>query len=206
MKYKEICAILKIEKGVEEKLKNQKNNSGLIALVIVLFLLVLGLGGYLLYDKVLSSKTIAPINDDVTNNQSVVTNVTLQNKEEVTEGNVTAKVDNGSIKINYGNKERILPSVNAKYVYLAFYMDIESARLYYITNNNELYYRNLYPLSLFIDANNTNYGIKIADNVVGFIGTQSAKKYGAEDKVVESYPILNVLLSDGSVYSVSYAS
>ena len=37
-------------------MENQKSNSGLIALVIVLFLLVLGLGGYIVYDKVLSSR------------------------------------------------------------------------------------------------------------------------------------------------------
>ena len=35
-------------------MEKEKNNSGLIALVIVLFLLVLGLGGYIVYDKVLS--------------------------------------------------------------------------------------------------------------------------------------------------------
>ena len=41
---------------------NQKNNTGLIVLVIVLFLLVLGLGGYIVYDKVLNSKE-APENE-----------------------------------------------------------------------------------------------------------------------------------------------
>lgn len=45
----------------------EKNNSGiLIALVIVLFLLVLGMGGYIFYDKVLSNSD-APTNE-ITNN------------------------------------------------------------------------------------------------------------------------------------------
>ena len=47
-------------------MKKEKNNSGLIALVIVLFLLVLGLGGYILYDKVLSNKE-TPTNDVINN-------------------------------------------------------------------------------------------------------------------------------------------
>jgi len=37
-------------------LENQKNNGGLVALVIVLFLLVLGLGGYIVYDKFYNTK------------------------------------------------------------------------------------------------------------------------------------------------------
>ena len=42
----------------------ERNNSGLIVLVVVLFLLVLGLGGYIIYDKVLSNK----ITTEKTNN------------------------------------------------------------------------------------------------------------------------------------------
>ncbi len=37
-------------------MENQKNNTGLIVLVIVLFLLVLGLGGYIIYDKVINKE------------------------------------------------------------------------------------------------------------------------------------------------------
>ena len=55
-------------------MENQKNNNGLIALVIVLFLLVLGLGGYIVYDKVLSNKE-TPVNEptnNVSSNNDVV--------------------------------------------------------------------------------------------------------------------------------------
>jgi hypothetical protein len=38
-------------------LKNQKNNGGLVALVIILLVLVLCLGGYIVYDKVLSNNS-----------------------------------------------------------------------------------------------------------------------------------------------------
>ena len=211
MKYKGICAILKVKKGVEEKLENQKNNGGLMMLVIVLLLLVLGLGGYIVYDKVLSDKTTEPTNNDTTDNQPVVTNttnVTLQNKDAVTIDDITAKVENGNIKFTSGNKEKVFSSVNAKYIFLVPYMDSANTRLYYITNNNELYYKNLFPFAsnTFFDKEITDYGIKLTDNVVGFIGNQTASKYDSEGKAVESYPILTVLLSDGTTYSVSYAS
>lgn len=189
----------------------QENNKNSSVLVVVLLLLVLILGGYLLYDKVLSDKTTEPTNNYTTDNQPVVTdttNVTLQNKDEVTIDDITAKVDNGNIKFTSGNKEKVFTSVNAKYIFLVPYMDSANTRLYYITNNNELYYKNLFPFAsnTFFDKEITDYGIKLTDNVVGFIGNQSANKYDSEGKVVEAYPILTVLLSDGTTYSVSYAS
>ncbi len=188
----------------------QEKNKNSSVLVVVLLLLVLILGGYLLYDKVLSDKTTEPTNNGITDNQSVVdnTNVTLQNKDEVTIDDITAKVDNGNIKFTSGDKEKVFTSVNAKYIFLAPYMDSANTRLYYITNNNELYYKNLFPFAsnAFFDKEITDYGIKLTDNVVGFIGSQSVDKYDSEGKVVESYPVLTVLLSDGTTYSVNYAS
>ena len=51
-------------------MENKKNNNGLIALVIVLCLLVLGLGGYIVYDKVLSNKTLEGNNTNSNNQDS----------------------------------------------------------------------------------------------------------------------------------------
>lgn len=51
-------------------MENKKNNNGLIALVIVLCLLVLGLGGYIVYDKVLSNKTLEGNNTNSDNQES----------------------------------------------------------------------------------------------------------------------------------------
>ena len=190
-------------------MENQKNNGGLVVLVIILCLLVLGMGGYIVYDKILSNNE-TPANE-TNDNQPVVnnaTNVTLQNKEEVTIDDIIVKVENGTIKFTSGNKEKVFTSVNAKYIFLVPYMDSANTRLYYITNNNELYYKNLFPFAsnTFFDKEINNYGIKITNNVVGFIGNQSANKYDSDGKVIESYPILTVLLSDGTTYSVSYAS
>ena len=41
----------------------QKNNKGLIALVVVLIIMVLGLGGYIVYDKVLVDNTVENSNN-----------------------------------------------------------------------------------------------------------------------------------------------
>lgn len=50
-------------------MEKQKNNNGLIVLVIVLFLLVLGLGGYIVYDKALNNNET--LKKDVSNNETV---------------------------------------------------------------------------------------------------------------------------------------
>lgn len=47
----------------------EKKNTGLIVLVIILSLLVLGLGGYIVYDKVLSDKEIDNIKESNINNK-----------------------------------------------------------------------------------------------------------------------------------------
>ena len=51
----------------------KKNNTGLIVFVIMLFLLVVGLGGFIVYDKLLSNNKVenndnTELNDDVNNN------------------------------------------------------------------------------------------------------------------------------------------
>ena len=54
LKYMNSYAILDINKGVE--MENQKNNSGLMVLIVILCLIVLGLGGYIVYDKVINKE------------------------------------------------------------------------------------------------------------------------------------------------------
>lgn len=64
-------------------MEKEKNNGRLVALIIVLFLLVLGLGGYIVYDKVLSSNSTQPIidgNNNANNNQK--NNVVDKNDEQ----------------------------------------------------------------------------------------------------------------------------
>ena len=87
-------------------------------------------------------------------------------------------------------------------------MDTANTRLFYITENNELYYTSLFPFekNAFFDRNINDYGVKIADNVAGFIGEQSSNNYDFDVNVTNSSLILNVLLNDGTVYSVGYES
>ena len=60
--------IIKIKKGVE--MEQEKNNKGVIALVVVLCLIVLGLGGYIVYDKVLCSKENPTPENNITSDNS----------------------------------------------------------------------------------------------------------------------------------------
>ena len=49
-----------IENQVEVQPKNQKSGKGLIPVVVILVLIVLGLGGYIVYDKVVTKETKEP--------------------------------------------------------------------------------------------------------------------------------------------------
>ncbi len=72
-----------IENQVEVQPKKQKSGKGLIALVVVLVLLVLGLGGYIAYDKVFtkeSEKTEEP-----TQTETQVKNITVEENVDTAE-------------------------------------------------------------------------------------------------------------------------
>ena len=54
-------------------MEEKKNNNGLIWLIIILIILVLGLVGYIIYDKVLKDKIISNNNTSTTNTiQSII--------------------------------------------------------------------------------------------------------------------------------------
>jgi len=182
-----------------------KKNNILICAVIMLAALVIGLGGYIIYDKSTPEEKIEPDNSNSTNDNC---NVVLENKQELNLANINVKIDNGNIVFTSGDKEKVFSQTNAKYIYLVSYMDTSTTRLYYINNKNELHYKNLYPFNsnVFFDNEITNYGIKIVDNVLGFVGTTAAIKYDNEGQVIESTPVLNVLLTDGTIYNIDYTS
>ena len=65
----------------------EKKNTGLIVLVVILSLLVVGLGGYIVYDKVLS-KEDSNINNDVKDNNNIQNNTdNTTNNDASTSGN-----------------------------------------------------------------------------------------------------------------------
>ena len=77
-------------------MENQKNNSGLVALIIVLCLVVLGLGGYIVYDKVLSNNpnNSESINENNNNNSLYNYNLAKRTTDQaVRQGYIEILVD-----------------------------------------------------------------------------------------------------------------
>ncbi len=72
------------------KVKKEKNKIGLIILVVILFILVLEMGGYIIYDKFLSNNSQSPVTDNNTiedNNANETVNqnnTTTNNTQEET--------------------------------------------------------------------------------------------------------------------------
>ena len=62
-------------------MENQKRNTGLYVIVSILCVLVLLLGGYIVYDKVLSNKE-TPTENNVTNNDNTTNNTTTDNDSQ----------------------------------------------------------------------------------------------------------------------------
>lgn len=60
-----------------------RKNKALIVLVIILTVLVLGLGGYIVYDKVLSKNNDTDINNNNSNNDNILDSVENGNKSEI---------------------------------------------------------------------------------------------------------------------------
>lgn len=187
----------------------------LVIIIVILCILLLILGCYIICNMMSSNNQLENnVSNSGDDNQELLENysacnVKLMNKKEIVFDDITVKVDNGNIKFISGEKEKIFSSVNAKYIYLATYIDSSNTKLYYITDDNELYYKNLQPFAsiVFFDKEITDYGIKILDNVVGFVDNQSAAmQYDFEGKIVKSYAVLNVLLEDGKIYNVIYGA
>ena len=133
LKYKGVYVILMIVKGVGEKLENQKNNGGLIALVIVLCLLVLGLGGYIIYDKFISLED----NQVENNNTNDVGNNNLDEKV-YTMSSVYGLYEHEVGTYGDGNKTyaRIYLDENGTFMYwLPYPTPVGYAGNYYIENN-----------------------------------------------------------------------
>ncbi|MGN1358468.1 MAG: hypothetical protein ACI4WU_03765 [Bacilli bacterium] len=187
----------------------------LVIIIIILCVLLLILGCYIICNMMSSNNQFENnVSNSGNDNQELLENssacnVKLMNKKEIVFDDITVKVDNGNIKFISGEKEKIFSSVNAKYIYLATYLDSSITKLYYITDDNELYYKNLEPFAsiVFFDKEITDYGVKILDNVVGFVDNQSAAmQYDSEGKFVKSYAVLNVLLENGKIYNVIYGA
>ena len=70
----------------------EKKNTGLIVLVVILSLLVVGLGGYIVYDKVLS-KEDSNINNGVKDNDNIQNNTDNNENNNTSNDNTNDDLD-----------------------------------------------------------------------------------------------------------------
>ena len=138
-------------------MENQKNNNGLIALVIVLFLLVLGLGGYIVYDKILTNKE-TPVENNVTNVD--------ESNQEINQNNISLANLYGTYKYDYeytnsyGNKVHLKLELTLNSDGTAIYSEsdgyaADKTRGTYTYENNKITYTRQYHVASNVDVANS---------------------------------------------------
>ncbi len=110
-------------------MENKKNSKGLIVLLIILVLCVLGLAGYIVYDKVLS-KNKKTIN---ANNTSTITQKIL----DTDKNNKNILMKYGYKEININNNEKLFPKIKKDIIKLE--TNIENLKKYYINEEYETF-------------------------------------------------------------------
>ena len=110
-------------------MENKKNSKGLIVLLIILVLCVLGLAGYIVYDKVLS-KNKKTIN---ANNTSTITQKIL----DTDKNNKNILMKYGYKEININNNEKLIPKIKKDIIKLE--TNIENLKKYYINEEYETF-------------------------------------------------------------------
>lgn len=110
-------------------MENKKNSKGLIVLLIILVLCVLGLAGYIVYDKVLS-KNKKTIN---ANNTSTITQKILGTDKN----NKNILMKYGYKEININNNEKLFPKIKKDIIKLE--TNIENLKKYYINEEYETF-------------------------------------------------------------------
>ena len=110
-------------------MENKKNSKGLIVLVIILVLCVLGLAGYIVYDKMLS-KNKKTIN---ANKSSTITQKIL----DTDKNNKNILMKYGYKEININNKEKLFPKIKKDIIKLE--TNIENLKKYYINEEYETF-------------------------------------------------------------------
>ena len=186
---------------------NKNNNTGAYVLIGILCTLVLLLGGYIVYDKVLSNKILSVENNntDVKDNASDAADDNVQQSQSnsiteddyirqtslvlVEEPNCNGNNPAASLVAEINSEKNIAISQNkvaeeiivgnAKYLYKVNVLVCDAVKLYYITEDNELY---------VVDHPNTGNpnqkGIKVSSTkIIEFLG-QEVRDDGAYIKVL----------------------
>ncbi len=99
-------------------MENQSKNSGLYVLIVILCILVLGLGGYIVYDKIINNNTNNISND---NSKEIKKNNNREDNTPIIKGEINDNTNNASLyekeystKTNYEvSKDFCLPTTAA---------------------------------------------------------------------------------------------
>ena len=195
------------------KMKN--NNSILTIIIVILSLAIVGIIGYIAYERILNNNdnTVIENKDDKTQENNNIVNDINNNKHDessfvrqtkvnlVEEPNCTGNSssliasieENGNISISQNGGASIVTPGNAKYLFRVGKLACDVVSLYYITNDNELYVLDN-PKS---DVDQT--ATKVIDaEVIEFLGTQIKE-------VEDGYNnYLKVLLKDNTIKYINY--
>lgn len=172
-------------------MENRNNNKGVIALLIILFLLVLYLGGYIAYEKVLSNKETSA--ENTTNNDDTISDniesnsiidvskfgafkntdgsygrydmLNFENWNKELSYTIALSLD-GNVEINDNKKGWNWKKININEVVDIISFNDDPSGLgysYMLTKKNEVYY---YDLS---KATKNNYEVEKVDDATGIV-------------------------------------
>lgn len=179
-------------------MENEKSkNNGLLILVIVLFVLVLGLGGYIVYDKVLSSNSTQPIIDDNNSAKSNQQNNVVDNSDE--QNNAVDNSDEQNSDVINSNEQNNTVSCNCPTTNCNLSLDFDKLAKIHKADYNFVNYDNGFVVlsngKVLVDFENYISNISNAKDVIVFYGPRTGNN---------AY----ILTADGYIYKydVSNAS
>lgn len=208
-------------------MEKQKNNMGIIVFLVMIVVVLSVLCVLFATDTISLGTSKLDDNNQINENNK---NDTENNNQDVTDNNdlkyanqisasvktdnynlgknngktIDIKLDNGNIVFTSDEKELVLSNVNAKYIYLHQYMDSSSTKLYYISENNELYRMSLFPLIFDYTFDKEKLNIdKVTDSkVTDFLGNGNSYSREEDMSIDTTYNNIYYLLEDGSIESL----
>jgi hypothetical protein len=205
-------------------MKQEKNFKNLF-IILLCFTIILVILCILLLNFALKNKnkvintndngnnaTINNSNNGIYVDGKIKNSFSLNNTKLVTQSGIIIEIDNGNIVFTNGTnktQKKVVSNINAKYFDVLIPMAIDNGQLYFINNNNELYFIDLFP---FVVNDNYNFfdkdltPIKVFDKkVVAFLGEGNSNLYNYDDGKSSSEFVSHnyyVLLDDGTIDSI----
>lgn len=135
-------------------MESKNKNTGLVVIIVILLLAVIGLGGYIVYDKVLKDLSNGTVNND---------NKTSDNLKDNNQDGKTTKNNNYQLfASNLKNEFSKFSSHNRPYLNVQSMME-NGDYVVYLTENQELY------IKYYKEELKNKFGdYKITDKVIGY--------------------------------------